>query len=134
METAREPDQSSDSTRARPAHRVVRVELTQAQVDRIVRDAATDPRTSMLLSRLKEVRQRSHADPLQMDDRRLSRSLMAGLFLLESLPDDGSYLSLTEVARANGMNMSTAHRYISTLIAAGLVEQDPVTRQYRRAQ
>ncbi len=110
------------------------VELSQAQVDRIVRSAATDERMSMFLAGLVEVRQRLQADPKQMNDRRFSRSLMSGLLLLASFPKDGSYLSNTEVARTNRMNMSTSHRYISTLVAVGLLERDPGTRRYRRAQ
>jgi DNA-binding IclR family transcriptional regulator len=31
------------------------------------------------------------------------------------------------------MPMSTAHRYISTLVAVGLVERDPASRRYRLA-
>jgi IclR family pca regulon transcriptional regulator len=89
---------------------------------------------SMFLAGLAEVRQRLQADPKQMEDRRFSRSLLSGLLLLASFPADGSYLSNTEVARANGMNMSTSHRYISTLVAVGLLERDPGTRRYRRAQ
>ena len=32
------------------------------------------------------------------------------------------------------MNPSTAHRYLSTLLAVGLLERNPDTRRYRLAQ
>jgi DNA-binding IclR family transcriptional regulator len=32
------------------------------------------------------------------------------------------------------MNPTTTHRYLSTLVAVGLVERDPGTRRYRLAQ
>ena len=116
---------------SRPTPHVV-VELSQAQVDRIVRSAAADERLSMFMSGLAEVRERLLAGPKLIEDRRLSRSLLQGLLLLASFPEDGGYVSNTEVARTNDMNMSTAHRYISTLVAAGLLERDPGTRRYRR--
>ena len=67
------------------------------------------------------------------DDRRLSRSLMAGLVMLASFPVDGSWLGNSELARMLDMNPSTAHRYVSTLVAVGLLERDPNSRRYRRA-
>jgi response regulator of citrate/malate metabolism len=112
----------------------VSIELSQAQVDRVVRAASGAGTMSVLLSGLADVQQTLEAAPHQIDDRRLSRSLLSGLLLLACFPSDGSYLSNTEVARRVGMNMSTAHRYISTLVAVGLLERDPRTRQYRLAQ
>ncbi len=89
---------------------------------------------SALMAGLGGVRQTLKETPEQIDDRRLSRSLLSGLLLLACFPTDGTYLSNTEVARLVGMNMSTAHRYISTLVSVGLLERDPGTRQYRLAQ
>jgi IclR helix-turn-helix domain len=110
------------------------IELTQAQVDRVVRGAAGEGTMSALMAGLGGVRQTLLAAPQQIEDRRLSRSLLSGLLLLACFPTDGAYLSNTEVARRVGMNMSTAHRYISTLVSVGLLERDPGTRQYRLAQ
>jgi Fic family protein len=112
----------------------VYIELSQAQVDRVVRAASGAGTMSALLSGLADVREILEAAPERIDDRRLSRSLLSGLLLLACFPTDGTYLSNTEVARLVGMNMSTAHRYISTLVAVGLLERDPRTRQYRLAQ
>ena len=71
--------------------------------------------------------------PSQMDDPRLSRSLLSGLLVLSCFPLDGSYLGIVQLARILEMNTSTAHRYVATLLAVGLLERDPVTRQYRLA-
>ena len=68
----------------------------------------------------------------RLDDPRLSRSLLAGLVMLASFPADGSYLGNAHLARMLDMNPSTAHRYISTLVAVGLLERDPDSRRYRR--
>jgi hypothetical protein len=122
------------STRSTAESGPVYIELTQAQVDRVVRGAAGEGTMSALMAGLGGVRQTLQAAPQQIEDRRLSRSLLSGLLLLACFPPDGTYLSNTEVARRVGMNMSTAHRYISTLVSVGLLERDPGTRQYRLAQ
>ncbi len=71
--------------------------------------------------------------PAQMEDRRLSRSLLSGLLVLVLLPDRGGYLGIAELARMLDMNTSTTHRYVTTLLAVGLLERDPATRRYRLA-
>ncbi len=94
---------------------------------------------SMLLSALKEpgwtMALDSHEWVLsaQMEDRRLSRSLLSGLLVLSCFPGDGGYLGIAELARALDMNTSTTHRYVTTLLAVGLLERDPATRRYRLA-
>ncbi len=69
--------------------------------------------------------------PVQMDDKRLSRSLLSGLLVLSSFPPDGGYCGIAELSRMLDMNTSTTHRYVATLLAVGLLERDPSTRQYR---
>jgi len=91
---------------------------------------------SSLIARLGDVGEAlSHALqagwPSELDDRRMSRSLLSGLLVLASLPTDGSYRGIVETARLTRMNPSTTHRYMSTLIAVGIVERDPQTRRYR---
>ncbi|HLM87396.1 MAG TPA: helix-turn-helix domain-containing protein [Solirubrobacteraceae bacterium] len=71
------------------------------------------------------------AYPAQMDDRRLSRSLLSGLLVLSCFPADGRSLGIAELARILAMNTSTTHRYVTTLLAVGLLERDPATRRYR---
>lgn len=113
-----------------PGEKIV-IELSSAQVDRVVRGAADGGNISVLLSGLKDVREVLAREPRQLEDSRLSRSLLAGLLMLASFPGDGSYLGNAEIARMLDMNPSTTHRYVSTLVAVGLLERDPSTRRYR---
>ncbi len=113
------------------ASEAITIELSAAQVDRVVRDAADGGNMSVLLSGLKDVRTVLAQEPRQLEDSRLSRSLLAGLLMLASFPTDGSYLGNAEIARMLDMNPSTTHRYVSTLVAVGLLERDPSTRRYR---
>jgi hypothetical protein len=113
------------------AEEKVLIELSPAQVDRVVRSAADGGSMSVLLSGLRDVREVLAREPRQMEDSRLSRSLLAGLLMLASFPADGSYLGNAEIARMLDMNPSTTHRYVSTLMAVGLLERDPATRRYR---
>ncbi|HEY1689889.1 MAG TPA: helix-turn-helix domain-containing protein [Solirubrobacteraceae bacterium] len=68
-----------------------------------------------------------------LDDRRLSRSLLSGLLVLTCFTP-GSELGIADLARRLGMRTSTTHRYVTTLLAAGLLERDPNSRRYRLAQ
>jgi Fic family protein len=110
------------------------IALSRAQVDQVVRAASGTGNMSVLLSGLRDVREELEAAPRQMEDSRLSHSLLSGLLLLAAFPADGSYRRTAEVARMLGMSISTAHRYISTLAAVGLLERDPSTRRYRLAR
>ncbi len=109
------------------------IELSQRQVDGVVHAAADGGCLSLVLSGLAE-RGQAFVDRLaDLDDRRLSRSLLMGLVMLASMPDDGSDVGVAELARLVGMNTSTAHRYLTTLLEVGLVERDAETRRYRIA-
>jgi hypothetical protein len=121
-----EPTPHKDSEREK-----VVVELSPAQVDRVIRSAADGGSMSLLLSGLRDIREVLAREPSQLEDNRLSRSLLAGLLMLASFPTDGSYLGNAEIARLLDMNPSTTHRYVSTLVAVGLLERDPATRRYR---
>ncbi len=88
---------------------------------------------TVLLAGLGDVRAVLDTAPKLLENSRLSRSLLAGLLMLASFPADGSYLRVAEAAKMLGMSPSTTHRYLATLLAVGLVEQDPRTRRYRLA-
>lgn len=113
------------------------IELSKAQVDQVVRAAGQGGTMSVLLSALKDPEWTLALDsgewayPTQMDDRRLSRSLLSGLLVLSCFPFDGGYLGIADLARMLDMNTSTTHRYVTTLLAVGLLDRDPATRRYR---
>ncbi len=117
----------------------VLIELSKAQVDQVVRTAGQGGTMSVLLSALKDPKWTLSLDsedwsyPAQMDDRRLSRSLLSGLLVLSCFPPDGGYLGIADLARLLDMNTSTTHRYVTTLLAVGLLDRDPATRRYRVA-
>jgi len=106
------------------------IELSSAQVDGIVRAASDGGSLSLLLSGLDGVRELLRRTT-RTDNRRLSYSLLSGLSLLACFPADGSPLRVTDAAAMLDMSASTTHRYLQTLMAVGLVERDPGTRQYR---
>jgi hypothetical protein len=109
------------------------IELSQAQVDQIVRAASGAGNMSVLLSGSDDVRQALGAAREQLENPRVSRSLLLGLMVLASFPADGSYLPLGEAAGKLEVSASTTHRYCQTLMAVGLLEQDSRSRRYRQA-
>ncbi len=117
----------------------VMIELSKSQVDQVVRGAGEGGTMSILLSALRDpdwtlaIDSEDWSYPEQLDDRRLSRSLLSGLLVLSCFPADGGYLGIAELARMLDMNTSTTHRYVTTLLAVGLIERDPATRRYRVA-
>ncbi len=109
------------------------IELTTAQVDQIVRASSGGGSMTVLMFGLDRVRDILKYRPEHLKDSHLSRSLLFGLLLLAFLPDDPSDIAVTALARRIGASNSTTHRYLSTLVAVGLVERDPHTRRYRLA-
>jgi IclR helix-turn-helix domain len=114
----------------------VMLTLSSSQVEQVLRAAIVDSEATgagiLTADQLAGARERRYRALL--DDRRLSRSLLAGLLVLTCFPPDGGELGIADLARRLDMRTSTIHRYVSTLLAAGLLERDPVTRQYRLAQ
>jgi predicted transcriptional regulator len=115
------------------------IELSKAQVDQVVRNAGQGGTMSVLLSALRDPDWTLAFDsddwtyPAQMEDRRLSRSLLSGLLVLSCFSLDGEDLGIAELARMLNMNTSTTHRYVTTLLAVGLLERDSSSRRYRLA-
>jgi DNA-binding MarR family transcriptional regulator len=126
---------SKQATTSGQPPQVITVELTAAQVDRVVLAAAEAGPISVLLRqgglRGELARTVGTQASEQLSDPRLSRSLLMGLWILALLPDDGSWAALGPLASDTGLSKSSTHRYVSTLLAAGLAERDPVTRKYR---
>jgi len=108
----------------------ITIELSKAQINRVVRKAAED---DGLLGLLGGGLKGKNVDVTRadFDDTRFSRSLLRALMVLASYPSDGTARSVSEVAKQLGMGVSTAHRYTSTFAEVGVLERDPQSRQYR---
>jgi hypothetical protein len=134
---AERPGRRSARSNGRGVLETITIELSKSQVDQVIRAAGQGGTMSVLLSAVKDpnwtlaLGAEEWAYPAQMEDRRLSRSLLSGLLVLSCFPADGGYLGIAELARMLGMNTSTTHRYVTTLLAVGLLERDAATRRYR---
>lgn len=51
--------------------------------------------------------------------------------ILETFTGERSSLGISEIARAVGLNVSTAHRLVRALVTAGYVEQETTSERYR---
>jgi hypothetical protein len=120
--------------RAQPRSDAVLVELSNAQINQIVRSAEKRGRSPSALAALSDGCVLRASKSPAFNDSRLSSSLLAGLLILIAFPQDGSYVGNSQIASKLEMSTSTTHHYIATLVAAGLLERDPVTRKYRRAK
>jgi hypothetical protein len=135
----------SDAPSGRPAASAVHangelvcLELTDAQVEEVIRATgeARGPSLSLLLSGL--INEQAIADGsledrygAELESGRLSHSLFRGLLILALFISGGDGRGVVEVARELDLSPSTTHRYMSTLVAFGLLAQDPATRKYR---
>jgi len=130
-ESSDDARETAQSERAERAGGPVLIELSRSQVNQVVREASDRGNMTTLLSGLDGVRQAVGAASEQLENPRLSRSLLSGLLVLAVFPTDGSSVPVTEAARLLDMSASTTHRYFKTLLAVGLLEQDSRTREYR---
>ena len=129
-----------DPLEGRPDEQPVVLELSRTQVAKVMRTAGGSGAPSTLLSGLHGPGAPHTADVedlmalAEADERRLSRSLLSGLLVLACFPLDGAELGIAELARRLKMSPSATHRYVSTLLAAELIERDSETRRYRLAR
>jgi hypothetical protein len=112
----------------------VSIEMTPAQIDRIVRQASGAGNMSALLSGLQGARGTIQDNQRMLDDPRMSRSLLLGLIVLSGFPPDASEIGVIDLAHKIGLGDSTTYRYVATLLSVGLIERDPSTRRYRLSQ
>jgi len=64
-------------------------------------------------------------------DPQLSQSLLRGLAILSCYGPERPWRAIIDLAKELHMSPSTTHRYVKTLRAVGLLEQNPTTREYR---
>jgi hypothetical protein len=120
------------------ADELVYLELTEAQVEDVIRATADahGPSLNLLLSGLvtkEAISEGSLEDRYcaELESGRLSHSLFRGLLILALFISGEEGRGVVEVSRQLGLSPSTTHRYMTTLVAFGLLVQDPVTRKYR---
>lgn len=109
---------------------VISIELTSTQIDRVVRGSSGAGGVSGLLRGLDDTQATVARFKQLTESPRMSRSLLLGLLVLAAFPTDGTPLTVTDVATRLQMSPSTTHRYLTTLLAVGLLEQDSRTRRY----
>ncbi len=66
-----------------------------------------------------------------LEDPQLSQSLLRGLAILAAYGPERPWRAIIDLSGQLGMSPSTTHRYVKTLRAVGLLEQNPSTREYR---
>jgi DNA-binding MarR family transcriptional regulator len=111
----------------------ISIRLTGPQIDRVIRESGEGPGVASLLRGLAGDGTLTSRYEALAENPRLSRSLLLGLLVLASFPGDGASLAVSDIAAQLGMSPSTTHRYLTTLLAVGLLEQDPRSRRYRIA-
>jgi len=60
-----------------------------------------------------------------------TQAVERAIAILECFTADRPALGVSEIARSVGINVSTAHRLVKALVAAGLVEHDALSERYR---
>ena len=122
-----------------PGEPLVSITLSRNQVDHVVRAALGEDAVPSISGAIAgsgfhhtHARQMlSSRYRVLQENRRLSRSLLAGLLVLSCFPPEGVDMGIKDISEQLELNTSTVHRYVLTLVAAGLLERDPDTRRYR---
>lgn len=127
----------------------ISIALSPGQVEQVIRSAGhkrNGPVSSLLAAALDGARGASeHTDGSRntlheaaqqalgdaLNDPQLSQSLIRGLLILSCYGPERPWRAIVDLAHELGMSPSTTHRYVKTLRAVGLLEQDPLTREYR---
>jgi IclR family acetate operon transcriptional repressor len=60
-----------------------------------------------------------------------TQAVERAIAIMECFRRDSTSLGVSEIAGSVGLNISTAHRLLKALVAAGFMEQDPITERYR---
>ena len=115
--------------------REITIALTDAQIARVMREAAgASGLAPAFSSALGDPKALSKSVLPFLADHGYSRSVLRALLVLGAFPVDGAERELTAVAEQLSLSASTTHRYLRTWTAVGLLERDPESRRYRRAQ
>jgi IclR helix-turn-helix domain len=127
----------------------IAIALSSAQVEQVIRSVG-QARNGTVSSLLVAALDNAHSEPtgdkkghhsLQeatqlamanaLGDSQLSQSLLRGLAILSCYGPERPWRAIIDLAKELQMSPSTTHRYVKTLRAVGLLEQNPATREYR---
>jgi IclR helix-turn-helix domain len=107
----------------------ISIALSPRQVEEVIR-AVQPGRAPGFASIMAALRRAGGAGMPGDPDHRLSRSLLRGLAILACFGTEDEALGVMEIAARLGLNPSTVHRYLLTLVEARLLEQAQETREY----
>jgi len=65
-------------------------------------------------------------------EKRCSQTIIRALLVLTSFPEDGTHLSINGLAKELNLSHSVVHRYVTTWLVLGLLEQDEASLKYAR--
>jgi IclR helix-turn-helix domain len=127
----------------------IAIALSPAQIEQVIRSAGQTSNgtvSSLLVAALDNAHSERTGDPRPrgslheatqqaldnaLGDPQLSQSLLRGLAILSCYGPEKPWRAIIDLAKELGMSPSTTHRYVKTLRAVGLLEQNPTTREYR---
>jgi hypothetical protein len=127
----------------------IAIALSPAQIEQVIRSAGQTRNgmvSSLLIAALDHAHSETDAegqtrgslhDAAQLaltealSDPQLSQSLLRGLAILSCYGPERPWRAIIDLAKELRMSPSTTHRYVKTLRAVGLLEQNPTTREYR---
>jgi hypothetical protein len=127
----------------------ISIALSPIQIEQVIRSAGHTRNgavSNLLIAALDNAHSSNDADhkqdrPLReatqlalndaLSDPQLSQSLLRGLSILSCYGSERPWRAIVDLAKELDMSPSTTHRYVKTLRAVGLLEQNPMTREYR---
>jgi hypothetical protein len=104
------------------------IALSPDQINQVVRSVSSE--AVALIAGFGKLRGALALKSGALGDPRLCKSLLLGLSILACFPADGSYIRVVEIARISSASPTNVHRYVATLVAAGLAERHPRTHEY----
>jgi hypothetical protein len=133
MAHPREAAPRAKGTTRRSKTSSITIELTQSQIRSVFVEGDASGSGEDLVGRLAGdvATLRALVDSTESERQpKLSQSLIRGLYLLAILAEDGEPMGVLELSRCLGCSPSTVHRYLQTLLLAGLARRDETTREY----
>jgi hypothetical protein len=112
--------------------RSVDLTLTNTQVLQVLRHGSGQAALSETLAKLDDLQTSREMLRTLLHQRSYSLSTLRALLILTAFDAAHPERELAEVAHELDLSPSTAHRYVRTWLALGLLDQDPASRRYRQ--